>query len=142
MRETREKSSQVYFFQKILKMEAVDEPLFQEVLNEVSCKSSNPLTLSLFADRVELASEEPKCCRGGKRSLDDGDRNIIRVPFDKIIGCHVLNSSMAICDEGESQQSSSHLGIYAFQEEFVHMKQKRGKTALAFLLRYFCPIRA
>ena len=113
-------------------MEAADEPLFQEVLNEVSCKSSNPLTLSLFADRVELASEEPKCCKGGKRSLDDGNRNIIRVPFDKIIGCHVLNSSMAICDEGESQQSSSHLGIYAFQEEFVHVKQKRGKTTLAF----------
>ena len=122
-------------------MEAADEPLFQEVLNEVSCKSSNPLTLTLFADRVELALEEPKCCKGGKRSLDDGNRNIIRVAFDKIIGCHVLNSSMAICDEGESLQSS-HLGIYAFQEELVHVNQKRGKTAFAFLLKYFSPIRA
>ena len=108
-------------------MEAADEPLFQEVLSEVSCKSSNPLILTLFADRLELTSEEPKCCKGGRRSLDDGNRNIIIVPFDKIVGSHVLNNSMIICDEAGSERQSSHLGIYAFQEHFVKVGHERGK---------------
>ena len=106
-------------------MEAADEPLFEEVLSEVSCKSSNPLTLSLFTDCLKLASEEPKCCKGGRRSLEDGNRNTICVPFDRIVGCHVLNRSMTICDE-----AGSHLGIYAFQEEFVNVRHERGKRRM------------
>ena len=107
-------------------MEAVDEPLFQEVLCEVN--SSNPLTLSLFADRLELASEEPRCCKGGKRSLDDGNnRNITRVPFDKMVGCHILSSSMTLCDDESRSRNSSNLGIYAYQEHSVNVRHERGK---------------
>ena len=108
-------------------MEAADEPLFQEVLSEVSCKSSNPLTLALFAERVELESEDPKCCKGGRRTLDDGNKNTICLPFDKIVGCHVLNSSMTISDGAGSERKSSNLGIYAFQEHFVNVNHERGK---------------
>ena len=108
-------------------MEAADEPLFQEVLSEVSCKSSNPLTLALFAERVELESEDPKCCKGGRRTLDDGNKNTICLPFDKIVGCHVLNSSMTISDGAGSERKSSNLGIYAFQEHFVNVNHQRGK---------------
>ena len=98
--------------EKLMDMES--EPIFQEVLSEVGCKPSTPLVLSLFADRLEISPGEVRCCRGGgRRSPGEGDENIVVVPFDKIVGCHVLNKSLNICDKG------SHVGLYAFQEHFL-----------------------
>ena len=110
------------------------EPLFQEVLSEVGCIPSNPLVLSLFSDRLEISPGEVRCCEGGggRRTPDEGGGNIDVVPFDKILGCHVLNNSLNICDKGEG----SHLGLYAFQEHFLeHEKGKCEGCELAGAIR-------